>query len=296
MTEESQWYPPTVTAIEDPLEFKSLTFYSPVPQALKDTTEPIVLGVDEAGRGPVLGPMVYGVAYSLKLAQEGIKEAGFADSKTLSEPMRRQLFEGVDSLNIGYATTTLTAKDISLGMLSKNNYNLNQQAHDTTIDLIRGVLARGVKVTEIYVDTVGPPQSYQDKLQKLFPEVQVTVAKKADAIYPIVLAASIVAKVTRDFNLTYYVNTLGLGEIGSGYPGDPNTKLFIRQDIDPVFGWPLGLLRFSWGTAKELLKEHVLVNYETDPVRDPGYGLLDNIAKKPAFIDAGYYGNDNVVL
>lgn len=296
MSDDDQWYPPTVTAIDNPLEFKSLTFYSPVPQALQSATEPIVLGVDEAGRGPVLGPMVYGVAYLLKLAQDGIKEAGFADSKTLSEPMRRQLFEGVDSLNIGYATTTLTAKDISLGMLLKTNYNLNQQAHDTTIDLIRGVLSRGVKVSEIYVDTVGPPQLYQAKLQKLFPDIEVTVAKKADAIYPIVLAASIVAKVTRDFNLTYYVNTLNLGLIGLGYPGDPLTKTFIRQDIDPVFGWPLGLLRFSWGTAKELLKEYVLVNYETDPVKDPGYGLLDNIGKKPAFIDSGYFGSDNVTL
>jgi len=47
----------------------------------------------------------------------------------------------------------------------------------------------------VYVDTVGDPVKYEDKLQRLFPQLKVTVAKKADALYPIVSAASICAKV-----------------------------------------------------------------------------------------------------
>jgi len=69
-------------------------------------------------------------------------------------------------------------------MYSRIKYNLNEISHDAAIGLIRKALAAGVKVAEIYVDTVGPPEKYEAKLQNLFPEIQVTVAKKADSLYP----------------------------------------------------------------------------------------------------------------
>jgi len=64
------------------------------------------------------------------------------------------------------------------------------------MQLIHGVLIKGVKVTEVYIDTVGDPGKYQDKLCKLFPQIpKIVVSKKADSLYPIVSAASICAKV-----------------------------------------------------------------------------------------------------
>ncbi|CEP24562.1 K00627 pyruvate dehydrogenase E2 component (dihydrolipoamide acetyltransferase) [Cyberlindnera jadinii] len=109
----------------------------------------------------------------------------------------------------------------------------------------------------VYVDTVGPPMSYQAKLQKRFPQLKITVAKKADALYPVVSAASICAKVTRDFSLLWTKKEL-YGDChddvqwGSGYPSDPKTKKWLVEDVDKLFGWG-SVVRFSWGTAKEAL-------------------------------------------
>lgn len=139
---------------------------------------------------------------------------------------------------------------------SSGVYNLNAQAFDATIALISSVIAAGVPVAEIYVDTVGPPGSYQTRLQKLFPMAAVTVSKKADSIYPIVSAASVCAKVTRDAALDALVETYSMkgGEMGTGYPGDERTKQWLRGSMDPVFGWSPAMTRFSWSTAKDLLE------------------------------------------
>ena len=92
---------------------------------------------------------------------------------------------------------------ISSSMYRRSKYNLNTMSHDTAIDLVKMALEKGVQVAEIYVDTVGPPEKYQAKLQEIFPAQKVTVAKKADSLYPCVSAASICAKVSI-YNFTYY--------------------------------------------------------------------------------------------
>ena len=145
----------------------------------------------------------------------------------------------------------MTAKDISADMLCPLRYNLNAQAHDTTINLIREVIALGVNVKEIYVDTVGPEASYQTKLQYHFPGASVTVTKKADSKFPIVSVSSVCAKVTRDVYL-------GNEEVwGSGYPSDPRTSAWLKgDDMDKVFGWSSQQVRYSWATVRELLEKN----------------------------------------
>ena len=83
-------------------------------------------------------------------------------------------------------------------MYRRGKYNLNTMSHDTAIGLINKAIEAGVRVAEVYVDTVGPPDKYQAKLEGLFPELKIIVAKKADSLYPCVSAASICAKVARD--------------------------------------------------------------------------------------------------
>ena len=67
-------------------------------------------------------------------------------------------------------------------------------SHDAAIGLVQGVLASGVNLRYLYVDTVGDSDRYQAKLAELFPSLQVVVEKKADATYPIVREAASAAR------------------------------------------------------------------------------------------------------
>ena len=157
----------------------------------------------------------------------------------------------------------MSARDISAGMLKPaGNYNLNAQAMDATIELIKEVFAKGVNVKEIYIDTIGAPHTYQKKLERIFPTTLITVAKKADSIYPCVSAASVCAKVTRDaaleVNYHSYAAENGVEGAasdgwGSGYPSDARCVTWLKGNMDPLFGWG-SECRFSWSTAKEMLE------------------------------------------
>jgi len=158
----------------------------------------------------------------------------WTDSKILKEGQREDHFQLIQSNNdiVSWGVRVLSPQDISWNMLKSDKHNLNAQAHETTIQLIQQVLDQGVNITEvwrffpelkyikilwillinkqifisflkkkIYVDTVGPSVSYQKKLSNNFPSIDITVSKKADSKYPIVSAASICAKVTRDHTL-----------------------------------------------------------------------------------------------
>lgn len=258
----------------------SYSHFSAVPPSLLPTdpsdpssAPPCALGVDEAGRGPVLGPMVYGIFYlPLPLSDPLLRETHhFDDSKVLTAAVRSDLMEKLctqDSdlhSSCGWATCALSARDIGANMLKPAGvYNLNAQAMDATIDLIKGVFARGVNIQEIYVDTIGPPATYQAKLQRIFPTATVTVAKKADSLYPCVSAASVCAKVTRDTALEALYEArkdssdpdageAGTMAWGSGYPSDGRCTGWLRSNMHPVFGWGPEC-RFSWGTAKDMLE------------------------------------------
>jgi ribonuclease H2 subunit A len=212
--------------------------------------------------------MVYGIFYlPLPLSDPLLRTTHrFDDSKVLTATVRSSLMqtlctEGTDlHTQCGWATNSLSAQDISAGMLRPvGMYNLNAQAMDATIALIKGAFERGLNIQEIYVDTIGQPATYQAKLQRIFPTTKITVAKKADSLYPCVSAASVCAKVTRDAALEVLYTTqrpeddAGEGmEWGSGYPSDVRCVNWLKKNMHPVFGWGPEC-RFSWGTAKDML-------------------------------------------
>ncbi|KAG0724816.1 Ribonuclease H2 subunit A [Chionoecetes opilio] len=221
--------------------------------------EPCVVGVDEAGRGPVLGPMVYGICFCPVTRHEDLKKAGVADSKTLKKEAREEIFDIIDSKNdfIGWALEIISPVFITTNSFARPKVSLNEVSHNSAIGLIKRAIAAGVQVSEVYVDTVGRPEKYQAKLEQVFPTLKVTVAIKADSKFPCVSGASICAKVARDKALAEWEFPEGteiLTDWGSGYPNDDKAKNFLQNSLDPIFGFP-DIVRFSWDTAVKLIEK-----------------------------------------
>lgn len=231
-----------------------------------------VMGVDEAGRGPILGPMVYGAAWCLLKDNEKLGNIGFKDSKKLNADTREKLFTTIQTgkrVNIAYETRVISAEEISDKMLRIAKVSLNTISHDACIELVNSALKKGFNITELYVDTVGEKGAYQRKLKRLFPNITIVVSEKADDKYPIVSAASICAKVIRDKMIEYYDGVVKKSEgvedtkvddetdllFGSGYLADKRTVDWMSRNTDKVFGFP-SLVRFSWTPAQQAIVKH----------------------------------------
>ena len=251
---------------------------------------PCKMGIDEAGRGPVLGPMVYGAAWApIEDNDEALK--GVDDSKKLAEGERDRLFEVLERApRVGFRVESLSASHISRAMLGKRHKtSLNALAFDATRALIQGAIDEGVNVGSCFVDTVGDAGRWRERLLEAFPSIEFTVCPRADALYPIVSAASIVAKVTRDGDVEALQRELGqkktaekVVNIGSGYPGDPATKAFLESSKHPLFGWGHHV-RFSWSTAARALAVEeggVAFEWEDDDENENGENQRTSAGQK----------------
>ena len=221
----------------------------------KDT---IILGIDEAGRGPVLGPMVYACAYWKKEYDDEIKaKFKFNYSKALKPQEREKMFNQIKSHPniIRYELIILPPELISSDMLRREKVSLNQISHESAKRLIKMAQEKKANIREVFVDTVGPPDKYKSMLDTFLNDktISVTVKAKADALYECVSAASICAKVTRD----HLIEKLDIEDknCGSGYPSDPTTTEWLKNNYDNVFGFGREV-RFSWKTVANLFKEN----------------------------------------
>jgi ribonuclease H2 subunit A len=227
-----------------------------------------VAGIDEAGRGPVLGPLVY-CLFLCPVHQQHILKSDFkaADSKVISHEERKVFFKKcIADPDMCWLTRVLSPVDISDAMLRPNKYNLNELSYDTVYSLLEEAFKLGFKVKHLFVDTLGPPASYKERLENRFTEKlrggRVTVAPKADSLYPPVSAASIIAKVTRDdcllrWSFPAHEIEIKSRDFGCGYPGDPLTVKWLHDHVHPVLGFP-DIVRFSWSSSARILEEKAI--------------------------------------
>nr|CAD2207764.1 unnamed protein product [Meloidogyne enterolobii] len=207
-----------------------------------NTGAPCILGIDEAGRGPVLGPMVYGCAIVPADKMEDLKSLGVNDSKILSRSQREKVITKMEASEfVTYSLRIVHPRTISAQMQRRTRLSLNEISHNCIIGLIQHALKR-------------------------------ICIQEADSIFPIVGAASIFAKVTRDRRVSNWILdgfTSPKEGIGSGYPSDPMTKCYISRTLDSLFGFS-PLVRFSWRTIEKLLGNKAVKNVQgtdDDPLK-----------------------------
>ena len=177
------------------------------------------------------------------------------------------MFAGINAIEfkeLGYFTAVLQADYLSNLMLAESTgggKNLNHISHDTAIDLINKVKDLGINLVKVILDTVGQPEAYKRLLKSRLKDdsLEIIVESKADFNHPVVSAASICAKVTRDQVLREWKFPEAEGGIktfdsdfGCGYPSDPKAKDWLKRNLDSTFGFP-NLVRFSWKTCSVIL-------------------------------------------
>lgn len=228
---------------------------------IKETVEEVIVGIDEAGRGPVIGPMVY-AAYIMHANE--YCERRFIDSKQLTPATRKNYYATMT--NFAY----IIIEPIHITTYMNNNIkNLNQISEEAVIQLLTEVNNKCKNVKMVYVDALGNTTNYKKTLQNYF-KFNFTIEPKADSTYEVVSAASIVAKINRDIFFTNKINSnihenyytkLGYEELisindfnhcGSGYPSDPYTQQWLKNNLRPISGFN-SIVRHSWGTIQSLL-------------------------------------------
>ncbi|KAG5859327.1 ribonuclease HII [Encephalitozoon hellem] len=221
------------------MESKNIFFSS-----LEETSEEVVIGIDEAGRGPVIGYMVYGALVAPKSALEA---TGFRDSKVLTPAQRHCFFQMIKERGFGYVYHC-THPDYITEMMQLRSTTLDRISIASVFQILDEIKAKCKKVEAVYVDTLGDCEKYKAKLNAGYP-YRFVVEKKADSKFQVVSGASIVAKVQRDALISEFGN-----DLGSGYPSDPDTVEWLKRNANVVFGFPPGV-RYSWSTAKKILGE-----------------------------------------
>ena len=217
----------------------------------------VICGIDEAGRGPVLGPMVIcGVCFfeaELKL----LVDIGVKDSKKLSPKKRTELAKIIKDKCISYKTIVVTAQEIDAR--EKNRITLNRLEEIKMAEIVEAL-----KPDIIYIDAADVNEArFGKSIQKLlkYSPTKIISKHKADDLYPIVSASSIIAKDTRDSIIEELKKNYG--DFGSGYTSDVRSTTFLREWIRKNKKAP-PIARKSWETTKKIIREEILTKKITD--------------------------------
>lgn len=210
----------------------------------------MICGVDEAGRGPVFGPLVVA---GVKLKEDSkLIELKVKDSKKLS-PKRREVFaKAIKQIVSEYEVLVIPAKDI-------DDMRKVMTLNEIEVHAFSKVIKK-LKPDICYVDSadVNEERFGSDIQSNLTFKLDIVSKHKADDIYPIVSAASIIAKTKRDEEVRKISEELSKKldvPLGSGYPADVITQNFLKKWYEKYGKLP-PYVRKSWKTAENIIKEN----------------------------------------
>jgi ribonuclease HII len=210
----------------------------------------LIAGIDEAGRGCVIGPLVIAGFLIKKENLPGLTRLGVKDSKLLSPRKREALSIEILRVAEKHHVEKLAPKEIDSVVESlRKLHKLNRLEAQTMAQIINML-----KPDEVYVDAADVLEDrFKHHIQEgLTVKAKITSKHKADKIYPVVSAASIIAKVTRDNEIAALRATYG--DFGSGYLTDQKTMNFLKQWLQNHAEYP-DCVRKSWKPAKQAKNE-----------------------------------------
>jgi len=218
-----------------------------------------ILGIDDAGRGPVIGPMILAGCLIEKKLEKDFRKLGVKDSKLLTQRRREVLAKEIKEKAENFETIITSPEEID--KKKKGGLKLNELEAQHFAEIINKI-NKGDKKIRVIVDCPSPNiQKWSDYLKthiKDLSNLEVSCEHKADRNHIAVGAASILAKSTRESEMKKLKEKYGT-QIGSGYTSDPATIRFLEKYVlkynkDGIFrkSW------ITWQRAFEKLKQNTL--------------------------------------
>ena len=210
-----------------------------------------ICGIDEAGRGSVIGPMVVaGILIDEKEIWR-LEDLGVKDSKKLTPEKRFKLSDEIKEIAESVKLVIVDAETVDKSTKRRGAMGLNKLEAEIFSRIINDL-----KPDIAYIDLPSRNRGSFESLIRSMLKVrcQLILEHKADEKYPVVSAASILAKTKRD-ELVDELKSI-FGDFGSGYPSDPKTRKFLRRlalkgEIDGK------IIRLSWKTLDKVLQRRL---------------------------------------
>ncbi|MFX1447501.1 MAG: ribonuclease HII [Promethearchaeota archaeon] len=220
----------------------------------------LICGIDEAGRGPVLGPLVICGVCFIKSELDLLDKIGVKDSKKLSMKRRADLAKIIKKKCNSYKTIIINAQEIDAR--EEKRITLNKLEEIKMAEIINEL-----QPDVIYLDAADVNEERFKKSiikQLRYAPKKIVSKHKADDLYPIVSASSIIAKDSRDKIIEDLKNKYG--NFGSGYPSDIRSIEFLREWIKERKKVP-HFARKTWETTKKIIREELTNAKITDFVK-----------------------------
>jgi ribonuclease HII len=211
------------------------------------TSGRLVIGIDDAGRGCIFGPLFIGGVSIKESDAEMLRASGVKDSKLLSPSARERLYDLVLRVAKSYVVIQIPPEEV-------DEYVKRKKKH-TKLNYLEAIyMGRAIGSLEgevAYVDASDSNVSIfaSQVKENLSKQVGLVAVHHADRIFPVVSAASIIAKVRRDREIRRISSELG--DFGSGYPSDPKTIEFLRRWVKR-HREPPPYTRQTWRTWKRI--------------------------------------------
>ncbi|MHA2170238.1 MAG: ribonuclease HII [Candidatus Kariarchaeaceae archaeon] len=212
----------------------------------------LIAGMDEAGRGPAIGPIVFGLVLVTKSEENKLRSLGIDDSKALTANRRSEFENKIKGVVSYHSVVSVPASKINEFML--DGINLNQ----IEVNEFKALVKPHVKhINKLQIDAADVNEERFGSHFIPLIEGEVISKHKADTIFPAVSAASILAKVERDrriklFQQEYLLSDPDLPSFGSGYPQDARPFLLAyvkkHRELPPI-------ARKLWKTCTRIIDE-----------------------------------------